>query len=91
MKNPFDVLRMKEREIQRVKVEIESLRMTARLLSDEVSPAVVAQKPEASAKDFNALESAALAAIDGRDFQALESVLDAINGRSHQIQPGSNK
>jgi hypothetical protein len=91
MKNPFDVLRMKEREIQRVKVEIESLRMTARLLSDEVSPAVVAQKPEASAKDFNALESAALAAIDGRDFQALESVLDAINGRLDQIQPGSNK
>jgi hypothetical protein len=38
MKNPTEVLRMKEQEIVRIKVEIEALRVTARLLSDE-SPA----------------------------------------------------
>jgi hypothetical protein len=35
MKNPFDVLRMKEQEIQRVKQEIEALRLTAKLLGEE--------------------------------------------------------
>jgi hypothetical protein len=34
MKNPLEVLRMKEEEIQRVKKEIEALQITARLLSD---------------------------------------------------------
>jgi len=34
MKNPLDVLRMKEEEIQRVKKEIEALQITARLLSE---------------------------------------------------------
>lgn len=37
MKNPLEVLRMKEEEIQRVKKEIEALQITARLLSDEES------------------------------------------------------
>lgn len=35
MKNPFDVLRMKEQEISRVKQEIEALRITAKLLGEE--------------------------------------------------------
>jgi hypothetical protein len=35
MKNPFDVLRMKEQEIQRVKQEIDALRITAKLLGEE--------------------------------------------------------
>jgi hypothetical protein len=35
MKNPFDVLRMKEQEISRIKQEIEALRITARLLGEE--------------------------------------------------------
>jgi hypothetical protein len=35
MKNPNDVLRMKEQEILRIKTEIEALRVTARLLSDD--------------------------------------------------------
>lgn len=34
MKNPLDVLRMKEEEIQRVKKEIEALQITARLLGE---------------------------------------------------------
>ena len=34
MKNPLEVLRMKEEEIQRVKKEIEALQITARLLND---------------------------------------------------------
>jgi hypothetical protein len=38
MKNPVDVLRMKEQEILRIKVEIEALRITARLLSDDPPP-----------------------------------------------------
>ena len=37
MKNPNEVLRMKEQEILRIKIEIEALRVTARLLSDENS------------------------------------------------------
>ena len=36
MKNPIDVLRMKEQEILKIKVEIEALRITARLLSDDI-------------------------------------------------------
>lgn len=35
MKNPLDVLRMKEQEIARVKQEIEALRITAKLLGEE--------------------------------------------------------
>jgi hypothetical protein len=35
MKNPYDVLRMKEQEILRVKREIEALRITARLLGED--------------------------------------------------------
>jgi hypothetical protein len=35
MKNPLDVLRTKEQEIQRVKQEIEALRITAKLLGEE--------------------------------------------------------
>jgi hypothetical protein len=37
MKNPLDVLRVKEQEIARVKQEIEALRLTAKLLGDEPS------------------------------------------------------
>jgi hypothetical protein len=35
MKNPYEVLRAKEREIEVVKQQIEALRITARLLGDE--------------------------------------------------------
>ena len=35
MKNPLDVLRTKEQEIQRVKQEIEALRIAAKLLGEE--------------------------------------------------------
>ncbi len=37
MKNPVDVLRMKEQEMVRVKQEIEALRITAKLLGEEPS------------------------------------------------------
>ena len=37
MKNPLDVLRMKEQEIARVKQEIEALRLTAKLIGEEPS------------------------------------------------------
>ncbi len=36
MKNPMDVLRIKEQEILKLKVEIEALRITARLLADDL-------------------------------------------------------
>jgi len=39
MKDPLEVLRMKELEIVRVKQEIEALRITAKLLGDESSSA----------------------------------------------------
>jgi hypothetical protein len=35
MKNPLEVLRMKEQEILRVKHEIEALRITAKLIGEE--------------------------------------------------------
>lgn len=35
MKNPYEVLRAKEREIDVVKQQIEALRITARLLGEE--------------------------------------------------------
>ena len=39
MKNPLEVLRQKEQEIQRVKQEIEALRITAKLIGEESSSA----------------------------------------------------
>jgi hypothetical protein len=39
MKNPMDVLRMKELELTRVKKEIEALQLVSRLLTDESIPA----------------------------------------------------
>jgi hypothetical protein len=39
MKNPLEVLRMKEQEILRVKQEIEALRITAKLLGEEPASA----------------------------------------------------
>jgi hypothetical protein len=37
MKNPLEVLKMKEQELVRVKNEINALRIAARLLSDETN------------------------------------------------------
>jgi len=39
MKNPYDVLRMKEQELIRVRKEMDALRMAARLLDAEDSAA----------------------------------------------------
>ena len=36
MKNPLEVLRQKEQEILRVKQEIEALRITAKLIGEEL-------------------------------------------------------
>jgi hypothetical protein len=47
MKNPIDVLRMKEQEILKIKVEIEALRITARLLSDDVPPDATLSRADA--------------------------------------------
>ena len=44
MKNPIDVLRMKEQEILKIKIEIEALRITARLLNDDAPPAAILQR-----------------------------------------------
>lgn len=38
MKTPSEVLRMKELELQRVKKEIEALRIAVQLLGDEKTP-----------------------------------------------------
>jgi hypothetical protein len=46
MKNPNEVLRMKEQEILRIKIEIEALRVTARLLSDENSGGAGSQRDQ---------------------------------------------
>jgi hypothetical protein len=55
MKHSVDVLRMKEREILKVRAEIEALRITVRLLSDEPT-AKESQTPETASLDFKALE-----------------------------------
>ena len=39
MRDPLEVLRMKEQEIVRVRQEIEALRITAKLLGDESTSA----------------------------------------------------
>ena len=39
MKNPYDVIRIKEQELMRVRREVESLRVAARLLDAEDSSA----------------------------------------------------
>ncbi len=46
MRNAEEVLMMKERELQKVKKEIEALRITAKLLGEDQAPAQgSAQKP----------------------------------------------
>lgn len=47
MKNPYDVIRIKEQEIIRVRKEMEALRIAARLL-DAVDPAMA--NPEGQPK-----------------------------------------
>jgi hypothetical protein len=49
MKNPYDVLRMKEQELLRVRKEMEALRIAARLLdAEDPKAAVGAGQPKLS-------------------------------------------
>jgi len=57
MKNPFDVLRMKEQELVRVKRETEALRVTARLLDNDAPPAKKPQRQEVIPLDLDDMES----------------------------------
>lgn len=57
MKNPFEVLRAKERQLRRTKAEIEALKITARLLSEDAPPAAVIQRVETPPLDLEALEA----------------------------------
>jgi hypothetical protein len=43
MKDPFEVLRMKERDTLKVKQEIEALRITAELLGENLLPPATGQ------------------------------------------------
>jgi hypothetical protein len=45
MKNPYEVLKKKEQEIERVRREVEALRVIAPLLSDEESEPPAEEKP----------------------------------------------
>ena len=45
MKDPIDVLRVKERELSRIKIELQALQITARLLSDDHATSDL-QKPD---------------------------------------------
>jgi hypothetical protein len=38
MKNPFEVLKIKEQEVAQIKKEINALRVTIQLIGDEKSP-----------------------------------------------------
>jgi hypothetical protein len=57
MKNPYDILRMKEEELLKVNRETEALRITARLLDDDVPPAKKPQRQEVTPLDFDDVES----------------------------------
>jgi hypothetical protein len=57
MKNPFDILRIKEQELLNVKRETEALRTTARLLDDDAPPPKKPQRQEFSALDLHDMES----------------------------------
>jgi hypothetical protein len=57
MKNPFDILRMKEQELLKVKLETEALRTTARLLADDAPPSKRPQRQEVPPLDFGDIES----------------------------------
>jgi hypothetical protein len=47
MKNPMEVLRMKEQELARVRREVDALRVTVRLLREEEDPIVMDAGKEA--------------------------------------------
>ena len=51
MKNPYEVLRMKEQEIERVRKEMEALRMVAQMLGAE-EPAPANGNGQAKARAF---------------------------------------
>ena len=57
MKNPFDVLNMKELELLNVKRQTDALRTTARLLDDDAPPPKKPQRQEVLALDLYDLES----------------------------------
>lgn len=46
MKNIYDVIRDKEEEMQRVKQELDALRLVARLLSDDVGEKGASSSPQ---------------------------------------------
>ena len=75
MKNPFDVLRMKEQQIRKTKAEIEALKITAELLSEDHSPPTVVQRVE----------------IPPLDFDAMEATLDTMDRRADPSQRGPRK
>jgi hypothetical protein len=49
MKNVFDVLRTKEQDIQRVRKEVDALRVAARLLAEDGETQIL-EMPEGNAK-----------------------------------------
>jgi hypothetical protein len=57
MKNAFDVLRMKEQQILRVRREVAALRIAAPLLNDGVPPPSPSQREEVLPLDPNVLQS----------------------------------
>ena len=57
MKNPFDILRIKEQELLKVKRQTDALRTAARLLDDDVPPPKKPQRQEVLAPDLHDLES----------------------------------
>ena len=57
MKNPFDILRIKEQELLEVKRQTDALRTTTRLLDDDVPPPKKPQRQEVPPLDFGDIES----------------------------------
>ena len=50
MRNPYEVLREKERELEKVKEEVEALRLVLPLLEGEDTPSEKPIKPEPEAR-----------------------------------------
>lgn len=54
MKHPYEVLQQKEADLARVRNEIDSLRLVAPLLSDEVTSDELTKKPAATEQPLDA-------------------------------------
>lgn len=57
MQDAFDVLQRKQQELLMVQREVEALRITAHLLSDDLPPSKLSEESKVAPFDFDVIES----------------------------------